>query len=149
MVSDVRIIEVTWYPADGYRYAFDVVGELYFGRWFGFMERSHDHGTWIHSLELLMPFLCMTAVAPTYIRPLILASALVVPGSLKALKAVENIGTAARDCVAQRFAEVSQAEKGPSRENDMLGQLYAIHKEKGEQVDFQLGDIEQESYVAL
>ncbi|EXJ84620.1 hypothetical protein A1O3_05290 [Capronia epimyces CBS 606.96] len=128
-------------------YAFDVIGELYFGRMFGFMETSSDHESWIHSLDLLMPFLCMTAVAPTYVRSLILASALVVPGSLAALKAIENIGTSARRCVAQRFAEESKDE-GQHR-SDILDQLYRIHLEKGDKVDFNLGEIEQEAYVAL
>ncbi|KIX04389.1 uncharacterized protein Z518_05257 [Rhinocladiella mackenziei CBS 650.93] len=128
-------------------YAFDVIGELYFGRMFGFMEHCHDHESWIHSLDLLMPFLCMTAVAPTYIRPLILGSALVVPGSLKALKAVENIGKASRNCVAKRFEETSKNE-GPRR-TDILDQLFAIQQEKGDKVDFKLGDIEQEAYVGL
>ncbi|KIW60511.1 hypothetical protein PV05_00723 [Exophiala xenobiotica] len=128
-------------------YAFDVIGELYFGRMFGFMETGGDHGSWIESLDLLMPFLCMTAVAPSYVRPLILASALVVPGSLKALKAIDNIGVAARGCVAKRFDENRKDEEQPR--TDLLEQLYEIHREKGEKVDFQLGDIQQEAYVGL
>ncbi|KIV93696.1 hypothetical protein, variant [Exophiala mesophila] len=128
-------------------YAFDVIGELYFGEAFGFLQNSHDHGSWIHSLDLLMPFLCMTAVAPSYIRPFILASSLVVPGSLKALKAIETIGTSARACVLQRFKTQGAYEKQPRA--DILEQLYSISVEKGDQVDFKLGDIQQEAYVAL
>lgn len=129
-------------------YAFDVIGELYFGRAFGFLEHSHDHGGWMHSMHLLMPFLCMCAVAPSYVRPLVLASSLVVPGSLKALKAIENICTSARACVAKRFDQGSQLEASQER-SDMLQQLYDIHMEKGSKVDFNMGDIEQEAYVAL
>ncbi|KAF2970786.1 hypothetical protein GQX73_g2847 [Xylaria multiplex] len=128
-------------------YAFDVIGELYFGRMFGFMEKSHDHGNWIQSLDLLMPFLCMTSVAPSYMRPLILSSALVVPGSIKALKAVETIGTAAREVVSKRFNIGATPEH--ERRTDVLQQLYDIHEEKGAKVDFKMGDIEQEAYVAL
>ncbi|KAK4935422.1 hypothetical protein LTR10_023527 [Elasticomyces elasticus] len=128
-------------------YAFDVIGELYFGRMFGFLETGADHGSWIESLDLLMPFLCMTAVAPTYVRSLILMSALVVPGSLKALKAIDNIGVAARKCVAERFDTASKDE-GQHR-TDIVEQLHEIHLEKGEKVDFQIGDIQQEAYVAL
>ncbi len=39
-------------------YAFDVIGELYFGRMFGFMAYSHDHENYIHSLDTLMPLVC-------------------------------------------------------------------------------------------
>ncbi|KAJ9631144.1 hypothetical protein H2204_008366 [Knufia peltigerae] len=128
-------------------YAFDVIGELYFGNAFGFLATGKDYGDWIGSLDLLLPFLCATAVAPSYIRPLILASSLVVPGSLKALKAIDNIGVSARRCVAERFDKTSKDEE--SRRTDILEQLYDIHEEKGEKVDFQLGDIQQEAYVAL
>ncbi|KAI1300897.1 cytochrome P450 oxidoreductase [Xylaria venustula] len=128
-------------------YAFDVVGELYFGRMFGFMEKSHDHGNWIESLDLLMPFLCMTAVAPSYMRPLILSSALAIPGSLKALKAVDTIGSASREVTAKRFDTSASPEQ--EQRTDVLQQLYNIHKEKGDKIDFQMGDIEQEAYIAL
>jgi hypothetical protein len=114
---------------------------------FGFLETGADHGSWIESLDLLMPFLCMTAVAPTYVRPLILTSALVVPGSLKALKAIDNIGVAARQCVAERF-DAAGNDQGQHR-TDIFEQLYDIHREKGEKVDFKIGDIQQEAYVAL
>lgn len=124
-----------------------MIGELYFGNAFGFLATGKDYGDWIGSLDLLLPFLCATAVAPSYIRPLILASSLVVPGSLKALKAIDNIGVSARRCVAERFDKTSKDEE--SRRTDILEQLYDIHEEKGEKVDFQLGDIQQEAYVAL
>lgn len=108
------------------------------------MEKNHDHGNWIESLDLLMPFLCMTSVAPSYMRPLILSSALVVPGSIKALKAVDTIGAAAREVVSKRL-NIGEHEKRA----DVLQQLYDIHEEKGAKVDFKMGDIEQEAYVAL
>lgn len=111
------------------------------------MEKSHDHGDWIRSLDLLMPFLCMTSVAPSYMRPLILSSALVVPGSIAALKAVDTIGTATRDVVSKRFNIGATPEH--EQRADVLQQLYNIYEEKGEKVDFKMGDIEQEAYVAL
>lgn len=113
---------------------------------FGFLEKGVDHNNWIQSLDLLMPFLCVTSVAPTYVRNVILASALVVPGSLAALKAIDNIGTSARACVAKRFSDTTKSEY---QRTDILQQLYDVHKEKGDKVDFQMGDIEQEAYVAL
>ncbi|KAJ9227002.1 hypothetical protein DTO271D3_8144 [Paecilomyces variotii] len=127
-------------------YAFDVIGELYFGRMFGFMEKSHDHEGWINALELLTPFLCVTGVGPTYLRPLILGSAIAVPGSLKALKAIDTVAHAARECVSKRFGEGAvQTEK----RTDLLQQLYDIYQEKGEKVDFKMGEITQEAWVGL
>ena len=89
----------------------------------------------------------MTSVAPSYVRPLILSSALAVPGSLKALKAVDTIGTASREVVAKRFDVSSNPDHEPRA--DVLQQLYDIYVEKGFKVDFNMGDIEQEAYVAL
>ncbi|KAI0022515.1 cytochrome P450 oxidoreductase [Xylariomycetidae sp. FL0641] len=129
-------------------YAFDVIGELYFGSAFGFLERAEDHGEWIQSLDLLMPFLCVTSVGPSYLRPLILGSAIAVPGSLKALKAIDNIGDAARSVVRKRFDQGQKAD-GEETRTDLLEQLYGIHVEKGFKVDFNMGEIEQEAFVAI
>lgn len=60
-------------------YVYDVIGELYFGSMFGFLENSHDHGGWIESLDLLMPVICVSAVAPPILRYLILASSVLIP----------------------------------------------------------------------
>ncbi|KAI0482569.1 cytochrome P450 oxidoreductase [Xylariaceae sp. FL0804] len=128
-------------------YAFDVIGEMYFGRAFGFLEKSEDHNRWIHSLDLLMPFLCTTCVAPSFLRPLIMGSALVVPGALTALKSIGATNAAAKEVVRQRLARGPEVE-GKQR-TDLLEQLYAIHIEKGSKVDFGIGDIEQEAWVAL
>lgn len=130
-------------------YANDIIGELYFGKAFGFLENGYDHGGWMYSLELLMPFLCMCAVAPSFVRPVILASSLAVPGALKALKALENIATSARAGVSQRFDKTGSQLEAQEKRTDILQQLYDIHLEKGSKVDFHMGDIEQEAYVAL
>jgi hypothetical protein len=129
------------------RYAFDVIGELYLEEMFGFLQKNHDHGGWIHSLDLLLRLLCLCAVAPASARPLILASSLFVPGSFKALKAVEHMGISARRYVARRFDEGARLES--RQRTDMLQQLYDVHLEKGDKVDFHMDDIEQETYVGL
>ncbi|GAB7353809.1 hypothetical protein MBLNU459_g4187t1 [Dothideomycetes sp. NU459] len=134
------------------RYAFDVVGELYFGRMFGFMQHRHDHGNYIESLDALIPGICATAVSASYARPLILASSLLLPTVRKGLKAIDHIAAAAKACVARRVEEQSCAGAGadggvPRR--DLLQQLLEIQQSKGEKVDFGRGEVEQEAYVAL
>ncbi|KAI3401675.1 hypothetical protein diail_9339 [Diaporthe ilicicola] len=128
-------------------YAFDVIGELYLGEMFGFLQNNQDHGGWIRSLDLLMPFLCLCAVAPVSARSLIFASSLFVPGSFKALKAVEHMGVSAKSYVARRFDEGTRLKS--RKRTDILQQLYDVHLEKGARLDFHMGDIEQEAYVAL
>lgn len=130
------------FNTDCQRYAFDVIGELYFGDRFGFLEHSHDHNGWIHSLDLLLPFVVVNGVAPTSLRPLVRILALLIPGGLTGLNAINNIAAAARSCVARRLDK-------PTERTDILAQLYNIYLEKGAKVDFGLGDIEQEAYIAL
>lgn len=128
------------------RYAFDVIGELYFGEMFGFMERSCDHENYVHSLDTLMPLVVATAVSPKYFRPFILGSAIVSPTALRALKALDHIAAAARSCVAKR---VRSNEAATAVRRDLLEQLLEIARTKGEKVDFGVPEIEYEAYVAL
>lgn len=129
------------------RYAFDVIGELYFGRMFGFMEDRTDHGSYIASLDALLPVLTITALAPTYTRPILFAMSALSPKIRKALSAIEHIAQAARDCVSSRSNALSIG--NIDLRKDLLAQLFHISKEKGEKIDFGIGEIQYEAYVAL
>ncbi|KAH8896794.1 cytochrome P450 oxidoreductase [Thozetella sp. PMI_491] len=127
-------------------YAFDVIGELYFGNMFGFMKSRHDHGRFIASLDTLMPPLCQVAVAPTYARPFILGSSVLIPAVRKALDSVNNIAKAARSCVAERCDALAA---GAQPRSDLLQQLLDIRQAKSDKVDFGIPEIQQEAYVAI
>lgn len=129
------------------RYAFDVIGELYFGRMFGFMQDRHDYGSYIESLDQLLPPMVVSAVSATYVRPLIFPAALLFSKTRKAIASLKNINQAARTCVAKRRSEMASGDA--VIRNDILNKLFAIHNEKGEKYDFQIPDIEQEAYVAM
>ena len=129
------------------RYAFDIVGTLFFGKMFGFMSERADHESWIASMDTLLPVLCTVAVAPTYTRPLILMSSILNPVVRKALKAVDHVADAARNCVAARVNEDIEQAKGARR--DLMQQFLEIKREKGEKVDFGNGEVEAEVYTAL
>lgn len=132
-------------------YAYDVIGELYFGNMFGFLEHSHDQGGWIASLDLLMPFICVSGVAPLVLRPLILASSVFIPAARKALKAFQDIGIATRKCVATRFDQddITRSEAATSRRTDIMQQLHDIHINEDSKIQLEIGDVEQEAYAAL
>ncbi|KAK5044698.1 hypothetical protein LTR84_010590 [Exophiala bonariae] len=127
-------------------YAFDVIGELYFGKMFGFMEQRTDYESYIASLDMLVPLITLAAVAPSYTRPLILVSSIISPAIRKAMKAIDHIATAARSCVATRSMQLAA---GESVRRDLLSQLFDISHTKGEKVDFGLGEITYEAYVGL
>lgn len=130
------------------RFAFDVIGELFFGKMFGFMSKRKDHESWIRSLDTLMPTMCTVAVAPSYTRPLIFMSAIINPQARKALSALNQIAGAARNCVAERLQRDMDKSEGPSR-RDIMQQFLDLKRDKGEKVDFGIGEVQSEIYTAL
>jgi len=113
---------------------------------FGFMEKSEDHGGFIASLHALMPFLCIGAIAPTYVRPFIMGSAIFVPAAFRAVKAVDGIRKAAIEAAGKRKADL---DAGVPHRNDLLQQLFNIVQEKGEKVNFTSNEATLESWVAM
>jgi cytochrome P450 len=114
-------------------YTFDTVGELMFGKMFGFLEKREDHGNFIRSLETLLPLIVTGAVAPAYARPFIMGSGIFVPAALRAIKALGNIRNAALGAVSNRKKEV---EDGIADRYDLLQQMLDIAREKGEKADY-------------
>lgn len=53
------------------RYTFDIIGELFYGRAFGFVDEGKDQNDWIKSLDKMIPFVCLMGVAPPLLRPFI------------------------------------------------------------------------------
>jgi hypothetical protein len=123
-----------------------VIGEIFFGDMFGFLQDSEDHGAFIASLDALMPLLCMTAIAPSYVRPIIMTSAIVIPAALKAVKAVDGIREAAVAATSKRMRRI---EEGAPVRNDMLQQLFNIVQEKGEKLNFTSREATLEAYSAM
>lgn len=135
-------------PADkAYRYAFDVVGQLFFSHMFGFMKDKHDYNGYIQSLDSLLPVLTTASVMPSYARPLFLLGGAMMPKISKALKSIKEMEQAADLCIAERQALL---EKGGGMErNDILKTLFDIAQEQGERVDFGMLEVKVEVYVAL
>lgn len=135
-------------------YAFDVVGQLFFSRMFGFLEAGHDHRGYIKALDLLLPILCAASVMPTYLRtPFLMGGALVQPRVRKALTSLTDIDNAAAACIAEREAllEASDRRAGGEKEqpSDILASLFATMHDKGDKVDFGRTEVKVEVYVAL
>src|SRR4051812_32469290 len=105
------------------RYTFDVIGELLFSEMFGFLEKEEDHGSFIKSLDMLMPVMCVAAIGPKYYRPFILGASIVLPTVPDAIKALGRIQEAALDAVERRKEAVI---KGTADRYDMLQQMMDI-----------------------
>lgn len=131
-------------------YAFDVIGELYFGRMFGFMETEKDYQSLIHSLDVLIPVMAGLAVSATYARPFILISAITSKSVRLALKGIDHVVKIAKVCVTDREKDLRAAEvSGKPGRQDLLQQLMHIIQEKGEKLDFGIPEAQYEAYVAL
>jgi hypothetical protein len=135
-------------PLTTSRYAFDVIGELFFGQMFGFMENREDHQSYIASLAILIPILATLGVAPSYIRPLILLSSAVSSQVRRGLVALKHIGEATRDCVDQHLADLSDGQKTVRR--DMVQQLLDLtEREKRGTIEFGVEEVKMDCYSAL
>jgi len=132
-------------------YAFDVVGELFFSRMFGFMEHAHDHGGYIHALDLLIPFIAVACASPDYLRPLVfIIGGAVMPRISKALKALKHLEAASELCVAERQRLIESRKKDDDDEKeDMMQGFFEIMQNKGSQKDFGLTEVKMEVYGAL
>lgn len=129
------------------RYAFDVIGKLFFSNPFGFLQNAHDHAGYIHALDLLIPLIAVACTAPTYVRPLVLVSGAAIPRVFKALKALKHIESASLACVVQREHVIAQ---GKAEEcEDMLQSFFDIMREKGQEKDFGITEVKMEAYGAL
>jgi hypothetical protein len=112
------------------------------------MENSHDHQSYIASLDTLLPVLTAAGVSSPVVRGLILGSSTFSSAVRRGLKAIDHIADAARGCVATRSSADVKSESQPNR-TDLLHHLLEIAKNKGEAVDFGKGEVEYEAYVAM
>jgi hypothetical protein len=131
---------------DSDRYAFDVIGEIFFGGMFGFLEHSKDHGDFIASLDAIMPVMTMAAIAPTYLRPFVMASFLFMPAAMKAGSSFKRFAKVADEASQKRVQEM---EAGQVHRGDMLQQLLDITWEKGEKLNFGRRQVVMEGAVAM
>ncbi|OAQ60423.1 cytochrome P450 oxidoreductase [Pochonia chlamydosporia 170] len=123
-------------------YAFDVVGELFYGRQFGFMETRSDYEGYIESLDTLMPAVAAASVLPSYVRPFQVLGHLF-PQVHKALVCYDNIVIAAKQTVNNRMQLMRE---GGVKRSDLLDKLFRIAAEKEE---FTTADVTTEAWVSM
>ncbi|KAI4717658.1 cytochrome P450 [Aureobasidium sp. EXF-10727] len=124
-------------------YAFDVIGEIFFGKAFGFMSEGKDYQSYIQSLETLVPVICQAAVASPMAQRLILGSASINPATRKAMKAMAHIENAAHTSVDSRLQDEETGRQ------DLLRHLLDIMRSKGDKVDFGIGEVKLQAFSAL
>ncbi|KAL6719344.1 hypothetical protein ACLMJK_003583 [Lecanora helva] len=128
-------------------YAFDVLGELFYGKMFGFLHQRKDVGGYIEAIDSLLPAFTIGGTVPSYLTKIyFLCTVLLshrVRGALGAVKHIENASTAA---VEQRSQEVS---KSKDEKHDMLRKMLEITHERGDRLNFTYDDICVESHSSI
>ncbi|UPX16733.1 uncharacterized protein EKO05_0007120 [Ascochyta rabiei] len=125
-------------------YTFDIIGELFYGRAFGFIDEGKDQNNWIKSLDKMIPFVCLMGVAPPLLRPLIGIGTMLTAAGKEIRNGVKNIGSS-----SSRLMEEAYASRHEVNRTDMAQQIFDIYENNGKKLDFSWGDVEQESYGAL
>lgn len=125
------------------RYAFDIIGELYFGEAFGFLESGSDYGNYIATLDILLPLLGVSAVLSRPMRLPWMLLGMRRGEVRRGVASIQSLEALAKEQVGKRSQLLRSAEKSNLR-RDILSKLFEVQETKGETHDFRIPDIEQE-----
>ena len=140
-VADVSVW-VRWY-------AFDVIGELFFSRPFGFLASRRDVGGWIQAGDTLSLIFTMLGFSPPWARPLLYVASALVPKVLRGVRSLGTMETAAEECIRQRREAMEKEGGGGGGRVDMLASFIRIMEEKGMEVDYGPVEVKSEIHTAL
>lgn len=113
------------------RYAYDVVGAVFFGKQFGFLRDGHDYGSYIRSVHQAMPIMSVVAQAPAYVRPVLLVGAMAVPRLFRAVMAVDRIK---KNAIVEADEALGDSVASIEERSDVLAQLVAMVREHEKEV---------------
>ncbi|KAL3476844.1 hypothetical protein BJX99DRAFT_257967 [Aspergillus californicus] len=144
LASKQQILDLATWPQ---WYSFDVIGQLYFSSLFGFMELRCDLAGYTAFLERLLPVICAVSVMPRYARMPFLFVGLLFRSFREALFALKQIEMTSGECIRERLKLIKENKNhGP---DDILGKVLAIYENKGEEMDFDLTDVQIDVYAGL
>ncbi|EPE33442.1 Cytochrome P450 [Glarea lozoyensis ATCC 20868] len=128
-------------------YTFDVLGELFYGKMFGFMSERTDIGGYMKAIDSLLPAFTIGGTVPSYLTKMYLLSTILISPSIRgALGAVKKIEDASKAAVEKRKVELATA---ADDKHDMIRKMLDINTEKGEKIDFTHEHIYVESHSSI
>ncbi|KAL8920034.1 MAG: hypothetical protein Q9208_006489 [Pyrenodesmia sp. 3 TL-2023] len=128
-------------------YAFDVLGELFYGKTFGFMHERRDIGGYMKAIDSLLPAFTIGGTLPSYLTKMyFLATVIISPSVRGALGAVKHIEEASKTAVERRGQELA-AEK--DNRHDILRKMLEIDADRGGKINFTYQDIYVESHSSI
>lgn len=125
-------------------YAYDNIGSVFFGKPFGFLDTSSDHGGYIAAVHKAMPFLSVVSMAPTYARMALMMVAITIPSLLRAVLAVDDIRKA-----SVRETQLAMARKDDTQRYDMLSRLIDVLEKSDNSTELTHHEITGEMWVAV
>ena len=129
------------------RYAFDVLGELFYGKMFGFLREQRDIGGYMKAIDSLLPAFTNGGTLPSYLTKLYLVSTFLfspsVRGALGAVKQIENASEAAVNRRKQELLENKDDRR------DMLRKMLEINADRGDKINFTYQHIVVESHSSM
>jgi len=131
-----------------FRYAFDVLGELFYGKMFGFMSERTDIGGCMKAIDSLLPIFTIGGTLPSYLTKVyFLSTVLLSPSVRGALGAVKDIEVASENAVKRRKQELD--ERRNDEKHDMLRKMLEINADRGEKINFTHQHITVESHSSM
>jgi hypothetical protein len=127
-------------------YCYDNIGLVFFGKQFGFLKDSIDYGGYIAAVHKSLPFLAVIAMAPTYIRPFLMMTAIAIPSLFKAVLAIDGVKKTAE---RETYAAQARTEEASAKRVDMTSQMLGIVRDKGTKSNFGLREIVSENWTAV
>jgi cytochrome P450 len=122
-------------------YTFDIIGELFFGRMFGFINERRDIGGYMAAVDVILPHAIRLAVLYEWMRPIINIVMYPLSANLRqAIKCFEALGVESKRYVDDRVGK-------KSTRPDMLSKLLKVAEEKSP--DFDITDVYTEAYTAI
>ncbi|PSN62351.1 cytochrome P450 [Corynespora cassiicola Philippines] len=128
-------------------YAFDVLGQLFFGRMFGFMSEAKDYRGYIRATELNLPVRICASTMPSYMRSVFLGSGFLIPRIYDSVQSYLMLDKEGQICVEERKSSLEAGEI--PKQKDLLVFLLDLMERRREKGDFQLSDVQVESRSAL
>jgi hypothetical protein len=120
-----------------------VIGELFFGKHFGFMKNEHDFSNYIKSLDTLLPGIALSCVLPSYLRTLNSSLGMLSQTVRASVKGFDEIRDAGRYWTGQRRQAIVA---GCSSRADLLNNFFRIMDNKP---GWGIPEIENEACVAM
>ncbi|RAL10282.1 cytochrome P450 [Aspergillus homomorphus CBS 101889] len=129
-------------------YAYDVVGEFFFGRPFGLLQKGHDFLGYTTATDFLIPVMAVAGVMPSYVRSLFMLGGLIFSRTRKAFKALEQLAHAADVAVEERMDNTKKIDGLPWHP-DLLSRVFEIYYREGEALDYKVIDVKMEAFGAF